>query len=397
MPKPTARRRRTAWALAAAALCAATSATASAQEAEPAPAPGRVLWKYAPSGSSFHDVMVEGGTVYALDRQGNAHALDAASGEARWVSDGGGTAEGTTGMSLSRDGEFSALLVGTDKGILALDPATGKKLWLAEIAVGAAGPVGAQGVAVAGSGDGQVYGVSLRTGEELWRHDYLSDSPPDPEGFSGNQARFGGQPARPGNAATDGNMVVLSIFDQCRTLALDPTTGDRLWTFQTKGWIYSRPAIGPRNIFVSSQDRHLYAVDKDTGKLAWMVRTGARNEASAAPTERFAYFGSCDANLYAVDQVVGRVAWKYQIERKERYGGPIYARPVVTDETVYLASLHGKLYAVDRAAGTLHWKMQVLADSEINSDLVTDGTHLFVSTRKDGDAGESAVVAIALQ
>ncbi len=158
--------------------------------------------------------------------------------------------------------------------------------------------------------------------------------------------------------------------------------------------MHGRPAIGPRNVIVGSQDRHFYAIDKEMGKLTWKVKTRARNEATAAPTERFVYFGSCDANVYAVDQVVGRVSWKFATDHEEGRGAPIYSCPLVIGEIVYVAAMSGKVYALQRKTGKLLWSLRPVADSQLNSDLVTDGGRLFVTTRKDGDVGQSAVLAI---
>ena len=375
---------------------ATTQAGGAGQVGEPATAAqdARVLWKYAPKGSSFNGVTVHNGTVFALDRQGKVHAIDAKSGEAQWTSGDDIPMASGFGLAVSPNPAFPAILVSCDKGFYALARDTGKKLWHTEIALGVAGPACTMDAVIAGSSDGKVYACSLTTGKILWEHEYLEDAPDDPPGFDGNSARFGGRPARPRTATTDGKMVVLSIFDQCRALALDVKTGKRLWSYNTLGWMYGTPSIGPRNVFVGSQDKHIYAIDKEMGKLMWQVKTGARVEGGATSTERFAYFGSCDANLYAVDQTVGRVVWKFETEREGRRGGPIYSRPLVIGDTVYLASLRGKIYSVDRKTGTLQWKFQPLAKSEINSDLVLEGDRMFLTTRKDGKSGESAVVAV---
>lgn len=356
----------------------------------------RLLWKYAPKDSQFSGVTARGGAVFALDRRGSIHAIDATSGARRWVSADKLPLGFGFGMALSPQPEkFDALLVGCDSGLVALDPKTGKTLWHTAIPKGVDGPACAAGVVVAGGADGRVHACSLTTGKILWRHDYLEDAPPDPPGFAGANARFGGRAARPGPAAADGTRVFVPVFDQCRVLALDAATGKRHWILQTKGWVYPRPGVGPRWVVVGSQDRHYYAVDKLTGKLAWKVKTLARNEAPAAVTDRFTYFGSCDARLYAVDQ--GRVSWRFAIDHEKGRGAPIYSCPLVCDEVVYLAALSGKVYAVQRRDGKLLWSVCPLKDSEPNSDLVTDGVRMFVTTRKNGDAGESAVLAIRMK
>jgi len=357
----------------------------------------RVLWKYAPEGARFSGVISDKGIVFALDRAGKVHALEAPTGDVLWTSEGKYSFGYGYGLALSPDPEFDALLVGSDAGLFALDRRTGDEIWHTETPSGVAGPACTPEVVVAGSADGKVYGCELKTGKILWRHDYLEDRPDDPPGFSGNQARFGGRPARPGNAATDGQMVVLPIFDQCRALALDAVTGERLWAFSTQGWMHGRATIGPRNVYVSSQDKHVYAIDREIGKLAWKVKTHARNEGAAALTDRFVYFGSCDASLYSVDHGVGKVHWKYETEHEEGRGAPIYSRPLVMGDTVYLAAMSGKIYAVHRDTGELTWKFCPLPKSEPNSDLAAANGLLFVTTRKSGDEGESAVVAITVR
>src|SRR5262249_37763559 len=177
-------------------------------------------------------------------------------------------------------------------------------------------------------------------------------------------------------------------------VAVDATSGKRLWDFRTQGWTYGGVSIGLHNAFVGSQDNHVYGVDKEMGKEMWRVETKARNEAAAAPTGRFAFFGSCDGNLYAVDEVVGGVVWKFPIEPDARGNTPIYGEPLALGDTVVLAAMPGVVYGVDQRKGTLRWKVRPSAGSELNGDIVAIGNRVFVTTHKDGEAGESGVFAI---
>jgi outer membrane protein assembly factor BamB len=379
-------------------LCAATSmlclvGAAAAQQNEP-----RVQWKYAPktSISDFAGVLVSDGTVFGLDRKGAIYAIDAASGERRWTTEVNLAFGFGYGMALAKAPGFDALLAGTDTGFFAFDRATGKQLWFTPIDKGIAGPACTDSVVIAGSADGNVYACELKTGRILWHHDYLEDRPDDPPGFVGSQARIGGMKARPGVAAIDGKVVALSIFDQCRAIALDVATGKRLWDFRTEGWMYGRPEFGPLHVFVGSQDQNFYAVDRELGKLAWKVSTASRVEAGGTAVDRFVYFGSCDGNLYAVDQGVGRVVWEFPTAMNKGDGSPIYSKPLVRGDTVYLAAMKGTVYAVDRKNGHVLWTIRPLATSELDSELVTDGERLFVTTRRTHEGGESAVLAIKL-
>lgn len=371
-------------------------ATALGQDAPLAPPPpaAEVVWRYAPQPSYFDHVVVGDGRLFALDRKGRVHAIDAVTGRPCWVGKEGLVCDRVFGITLARHEQVAMVVVGTDKGMYAFRAADGEKLWFTAVAAGVAGPAVAKGLVVAGGADGRVYGFDLKSGAIRWQSDYLEDRPDDPPGFRGAEARFQ-EPARPCAAATDGEMVALSVFDQCRTLAFDAASGKRLWDFRTQGWMYGRPSIGPLFVYVGSQDNHVYAVDKQIGRQQWKVATDSRNEAMAAVGDRFVYCGCCDGTVRAIDVAVGRVAWTFTIDKAEPRTTAIYARPVVRGDTVYCGALEGTVYALDRAAGTLRWKLRPAA-GWIAGDLETDGERLFVVTQEDDGKGESAVLAIRL-
>lgn len=373
---------------------AAQNAPAPTPAAQAAPGP-EVAWRYAPQPSWFDQVVSGDGALFVLDRKGRVHALDATTGAPRWVGKQPLVCDRVFGITHTAQSQLAMVVVGTDTGMFAFRAKDGERLWFTAVAAGVAGPAVAQGLVVAGGADGQVYGFDLETGAIRWHSDYLEDRPDDPPGFRGAEARFS-EPARPGASTTDGEIVALSIFDQCRTLAFDAATGQRRWDFRTEGWMYGTPAIGPLFVYVGSQDEHVYAVDKQLGKQQWKVATAARTEAMAAVQDRFVYCGSCDGNLRAIDVAVGRVAWTFPIERFEGRTTAIYARPVVRGDTVYLGAMEGTVYAVDRATGKMRWQLRPSPGSQIAGDLETDGARLFVVTGKAADKGESSVLAIRL-
>ena len=352
----------------------------------------KVLWKYAPAGSWFSRVVTFDGVVIALDRATGIHALDVATGKVLWKIERKKSLNYGFGLALTRSVDFDALLVSCDTGLFAVERKTGKVLWETKIPKGVAGPTCTKASVFAGGADGKLYACDVRTGRLRWTHDYLADRPEDPEGFDGAQARLGEErPARPTSAATDGTTVFLSVFDQCRTIAVDAATGKRRWSFQSKGWMSARPTVGDRDVYVGSQDQHFYALDKNHGTVSWKIKTGSRNEAAAAATKKLVLFGSCDGMVYAADRALGSIVWRFQTREG---GAAIYSRPIVSRDTVYGATLNGTLYAIELRSGKRLWKFEPLADSFINSDLESDASRLFLTTRGRGNKGESAVLAI---
>ncbi|HEB54023.1 MAG TPA: hypothetical protein ENI87_12280, partial [bacterium] len=309
------------------ALAAAWSWPAAVVAQQPA-----IVWRYAPAGAAFAGVLHRAGGVYALDRSGHVHALDADTGKPRWRSRR--RRDFDRGFGLALGGSSDRLFVGCDDGLVAIADADGEELWHAGFEGGAAGPVCVGELVVAGCGDGKLRACRQADGELVWEHDFLADRPDDPPGFDRADALFGPLVARPGRAASNGALVALPVFDQCRVVVCDARTGARRWSYQTNGWVGPQPAFGPRNVYVGSQDGRLYALDQATGKESWHVETRGRVSGAAAPGERFVYFGSCDARLYAVDLVVGRVDWQFEVEHQPGHGAPIYSKPLILDDVV---------------------------------------------------------------
>jgi outer membrane protein assembly factor BamB len=77
-------------------------------------------------------------------------------------------------------------------------------------------------------------------------------------------------------------IVFLSVFDQCRVVAVDAANGRRLWSFQTGGWIFGFAVATDRHVLFGSQDGAFYCIDKRTGKQVWKHETQARIESGGA-------------------------------------------------------------------------------------------------------------------
>ena len=367
-----------------------------AQVTRDAPGAPEVVWEFDAGDYRFSEVIAGFGMVFALDRQGKIHGLDGTEGDLLWSTGGKESMSYSFGFAILDRPDLKAVVVACDAGLLALDPKTGGEIWRTEIELGVAGPACAKETIVAASSDGHVYGFRPTTGKILWKHGYMSDAPEDPPGFDGRRARFEGRPARPKGAVTDGKTVAVSIFDQCRTIAVDALTGERLWSFRTLGWVSGPASFGADHVFIPSQDKHLYAVDKVTGELRWKVQTRGRVSRGGTQSGGTVFFGSCDARLYAVDVASGEVAWEFETEHEEGRGAPIYSLPVVQDGQVHLAAMRGKVYSVDAKTGGLLWKFEPVAKSEINSELIAAGDRFFLTTRVDIDgAGESTVIAFS--
>ena len=356
----------------------------------------QVLWKYTEEGKSFSEIIVFDGIVMGLDRQGTIHALSAETGKLIWQRDGFQFDYGY-GLELTRDPEFDVLLVGCDLGVTVLDRKTGKLIWEKSIDQGVDGPTCTKNRVLAASSDGKVYCLELKTGKTVWKHDYLSDRPDDPEGFDGERARFTGRPARPQSASNDGKNVYFSVFDQCRIVAVNIETGKRSWATNSQGWMRPRPVTTGSRVFVASQDKFLYSLAADEGNILWKFKTGSYNSASGAVGKNNYYFGSNDSFIYALDIDMGTLRWKFKTQPVEKRNG-IYAQCQLVGDHLLASTLYGRLYLLDKETGKEIWNMIPAPKSRISGEPQVEGNTIFLATGKmDAANGESCIMALRQQ
>jgi outer membrane protein assembly factor BamB len=290
---------------------------------------------------------------------------------------------------------------GAEDGISAVNRETGELAWQFPIIHGANEctplPVGNR-VYMSGY-DGCSYALDAATGEEIWKHDFSQDAPPDPPGFAGARARFQEIVARPNGAATDGKLFIQCVFDQSRVIALDCQTGKRVWTFQAQGWISPEPTIAEDRVYVASQDKHLYCLDRESGKQLWSFPTPSWLASRAAVYGGKVYLPHHGGRLYELDAASGKEIRMFQAPADEDRDGLVYTFPIIAGKTIYLAnSSPGTLHAFDLESGRQLWRLQPEAGSELFTDPVIDGKRIFVSCRSSAkDKGTNAIFGIGIE
>ena len=164
-----------------------------------------------------------------------------------------------------------------------------------------------------------------------------------------------------------------------KVYAVDGANGDVVWTFQTRGEVYSSPELGEDGtVYVGSDDRILYALDGRTGKLKWDYMTG--NEIKSSPRigeDGTLFVGSIDNRLYALEAGNGDEKWIYAS------GDDILSSPAVGDNgMVYIGSNDGRLHAIRGDKGELRWGFQT--EGKIQSTPLIAGNGLIFFGSTDG-------------
>ena len=126
-----------------------------------------------------------------------------------------------------------------------------------------------------------------------------------------------------------GDTVYLSVPHVDAVIAYDTETGDERWRFYTEGPVRLAPVAWRDNLYIGSDDGHLYCLDRRSGEQRWKFR--------AVPSSR---------KILGNGRLIS--VW------------PIRGGAVVADETVYFAAgvwpLEGVfVYALDATSGDVKW------------------------------------------
>ena len=133
-------------------------------------------------------------------------------------------------------------------------------------------------------------------------------------------------------------------------VALDLSSGKKIWSFPTGGKIYSTPAISGNSVVCASTDHNIYCLNIKTGKKIWMHPTVKPIVASAAIEEGKVYIGSSDGSFRCIRLTDGNLLWKY-----EGVKNFVECKPLLLKNSVCFGSWGNAFYSLDKQTGKLQW------------------------------------------
>jgi outer membrane protein assembly factor BamB len=214
-------------------------------------------------------------------------------------------------------------------------------------------------------GNGRFLALSMKTGKTVWSHVVPAGSESSPT-VSGNSVYFGDQSGAVSSLrATDGHLNwtyhasgavkggpalvggLLYFGDYAgRAYALNAATGHQVWAVATNGArfgfgsgnFYATPAVAFGRVYMGNTDGRVYSFAARTGQLAWATGTSAYVYASSAVADvpglgPTVYVGSYDGNFYAFNAQSGAVRWTHSA------GGKISGSATIVDNVVYFSDL----------------------------------------------------------
>lgn len=146
------------------------------------------------------------------------------------------------------------------------------------------------------------------------------------------------------------------------------------WSFKTGDGVESAPAVVNGIAYVSSLDKHLYAIDVATGKQKWKTKLGSMKASPSVKGDRV-YVGDLNGFFFCVSAADGKVVWKFEAE------GEIAAAANFHGNNAVFGSHDSNLYCLD-PEGKKVWATKV--DGPINAAAAIVGDKTFATGCSDG-------------
>lgn len=223
-------------------------------------------------------------------------------------------------------------------------------------------------------------------GETLWQRDLV------PSHARAEHASGGGL------AVGAGRLFVASAFGTLT--ALDPASGEVLWTQRFDAPISAPPAVAGQRVYVISNEGAAYAVDVENGRLQSRVAglpspSAVVGGASPAITSRMVLLPFSSGDLVAILRDGGIEIWRQRIagtRQGQAYSivSDITGDPVVVGNSVIVGNHTGRVMALDVDSGSPRWTTREGASGPVwpvggNVFMINDRGEL---VRLDGNTGE---------
>jgi outer membrane protein assembly factor BamB len=286
--------------------------------------PFRKLWRYTDKPLLEFPPIYVGGTLYFVNNNGFAYALDADTGKTLWE-----RRIGELNASSPTYYRHRLYIVNLVPGhVLKLDAKTGRTIWKKDLPSRAeSSPVVVDRTVYFGCEDGGLYALSTISGNVRWA------------------TQLGGE-VKAAPAYYGGRLYVGDYGGYMN--AVDAKSGKLLWQsgslgpgFGASGAFYSTPAVAYGRVYSGNNDGRVYSFEASDGELAWSYSTGGyaysgptvANTRHSPPT---VFIGSFDGNVYALDAKDGSERWIRSA------GGQVIGSLSAIGDIVYVAEFTGK-------------------------------------------------------
>ena len=261
------------------------------------------------------------------------------------IGDGGG--RGGIGLVPTLRGE-RIYAAEADGEVVALDAATGKKLWVSDTGLALSGGPGSdESIVVIGSENGEVVTLDAVSGNELWRTRVSSEVLTPPR-------------------ISEGAVIVRTVDG--KLVALDSESGQLRWTYDRTVPVLSlrgtaAPALDSGLVIGGFDSGRLVAVDIKDGQTVWESRIAVPKgrtelerlvdiDAEPLIVDGVVYVVTFQGRIAALDVLSGEVEWRRDMSSHAGIG--------VDDDAIYVTDASGHIWSLDRSSSASAWRQKKL-------------------------------------
>lgn len=218
-----------------------------------------------------------------------------------------------------------------------------------------AGPVAADGRVFAIDIEGDIYAVSLASGDLLWSREFRDPDERSDVGYGGGVAHAGGV------------VYVTSGFGFLG--AFDAASGSELWRYDAGVPFRGAPTVEGGRIFAVTHDNQMLALNTRDGSLIWdqvgiAESAGMLGAATPAYDNGTVVVALSSGELLAMLGGNGRILWQDTLSSSRRLTplatlADIDGEPVIDRGKVYALSHAGSMVAIDMRSGERSWEADI--------------------------------------
>lgn len=178
-----------------------------------------------------------------------------------------------------------------------------------------------------------------------------------------------------GAPAFSNGILYLGDLDRGITLAIDPDTGQELWSQSFVGASAADLVVADGLLYVASFDRSLHALDiGNGGSERWTFQGDGWFMGAPLVVGDTVYVATMRGTVYALDAVTGAQRWAQTVE-----GAEYRTTPVIANASLVAIDRKGLITALDLATGAPIWTTTI-ENVEFNAHAMVRGTDIFLVT-----------------
>jgi len=340
--------------------------------------------------------IVAGGAVYVLDAAAHVYAFNAQTGAPLWHTDlapkgegsfvndatlglfGSGGVDPTKGAGGGLAVDAGKLFATTGFGdVIAMDPASGRRLWSINVGVPIVNaPVANGGRVFVSSQDNHFYAIAQADGRKLWDHQGIGENAGILESTS---------------AAVAGEFVIVP-YTSGELFALRVQNGRPAWNdmlTSTGGVtalaelddIAGRPVVDRDMVVAISHSGLMTAIGLSSGDRDWTRDIGGIQTPWVAGD--YVYVLSTDQELICLTRKDGKIKWIHQMSRWEDPTGKenpiLWSGPVLVSDRLILVSSHGYAVSVSPYTGEILGRVTIPSGALIAPVVANDTLYIWTN------------------